>query len=80
MINTKSMYEKTKEVFRMMNGWWIVLAAFILIIYFILSIVDEPISLKKEDKPLTILKNRYTNGEIDDDEYLRRKKVLLNKK
>ena len=40
---------------------------------------DEPREGKRktrQDDPLTVLKMRFANGEIDEDEYLRRKRVL----
>jgi putative membrane protein len=62
-----------------MNNWWPVLIILILIIVIIVVIIDGTSIINKSEKPLFILEKRYANGEIDDDEYIRRKNILQNK-
>ena len=63
----------------MMGNWWFILVLFMLLIGSFILLSDGLSITKKEESPLSILDRRYANGEIDDDEYTRRKN-LLNKK
>ena len=57
----------------MMFGWIII----IVILYFIFVKKDEKIAFKDDKKsPEEVLKNRYVNGEISEEEYMRMKSVL----
>ncbi|EEG77764.1 SHOCT domain-containing protein [Dethiobacter alkaliphilus] len=60
----------------LMMLFWIVLIA--AIVYFVVKALSG--NDKRSDKSLEILDERYSKGEIDDEEYLRRKKNLLKSK
>ena len=51
-------------------GWSVSLLFIIIFIYFINNLI------KSDSSPRDILDKKYANGEIDEKEYIRRKKVL----
>ena len=55
--------------------WILIIVA---IVWLISSVINTGSSSKKaeEDSPLEVLKRRYANGEIDDDEYIRKRNQL----
>lgn len=57
--------------------WLLVIAAVILVI---ISAVNSNSQARNENEesPLEILKRRYAKGEIDEDEYIQRRKGLEN--
>ena len=63
----------------MMGGMWFSVIIFSLVVYMFITILFENTSPKKEDGSLSILNERYANGELDDDEYIRMKKFIESK-
>ncbi|MDF2700693.1 MAG: Short C-terminal domain [Haloplasmataceae bacterium] len=63
----------------MMMGGWLAIIISITIIYLFISITSG-VSNDKDDNPLSILNKRYASGEIDDEEYIRRKELIKGKK
>mgnify|MGYP005846125413 CR=1 FL=1 len=57
--------------------FWVVLIVVIaLVIKFVAGNNDGTMSNTTEESPMSILKKRYASGEIDEDEYNRRKQEL----
>lgn len=61
--------------------WWLIIAVVILFMVFAVRGTNQSSAgrtgvEKYPEDPLTILKNRYARGEIDDEEYRRRKHEL----
>jgi putative membrane protein len=53
--------------------WWIIgLGILVLLIWAVVRAAGASTSARGEDSPETILKRRYSRGEIDRDEYERR--------
>lgn len=65
--------------FYMYLFWIIVLAGFGMLIYQLVKSAgrNNP-SADEQDNALTILQKRFAKGEIDEEEYLKRKKTLEN--
>lgn len=60
----------------MMILWWIIIiAAIVIIVRFAINTTGR--SQKEDKSALDILKERYAKGEIDDEEFKKRKKELL---
>jgi len=56
--------------------WWFV---WIILLFWIFAIpYDVPGQRSKKDTPLDILKKRYASGEINNEEYQEKKKILEN--
>lgn len=68
--------------FGFMGGfmWFYWIALIVGIIFLIRWIVQQskPIEQRPIEDPLELLKKRYVNGEIEQDEYLERRKNLLS--
>jgi putative membrane protein len=56
--------------------WWFVWFMFLIWIFAIPN--NIPFQRMKKDSPLDILKQRFALGEITNDEYLEKKKILEN--
>jgi len=57
--------------------FWIIL--FVVLVWIVKSVTDYNAgnkSISDDDSPLDILKKRYARGEIDEQEYIRRRKEL----
>jgi putative membrane protein len=63
---------KYEHFFGMHLFWWI----FWLFLFVSFFFFDVPVSKKKKDNPMNILKKRFASGEITEDEYRQRKSVL----
>ena len=59
----------------MMFIWWFLLIALVIILLRPLFKSNQQIS--NDETPLEILKRRYANGEIDQEEFEKRKKDLM---
>ena len=59
----------------MMFIWWFLIIA--LVVFAVRSLIKANQNSNKKDTPMAILKRRYANGEIDKEEFQRRKKELL---
>lgn len=59
----------------MMFIWWFLLIALVVIV--IRALINTSRKKDNKDTPLEILKRRYANGEIDKEEFEKRKKDLL---
>lgn len=68
--------------FGFMGGsMWIYWIALIVGIIFLLRWIvqqSKPIEQRSNEDPLELLKKRYVNGEIEQDEYMKRRKNLLS--
>jgi len=56
--------------------FWILLALLILLAVKLVFSADKKFLSESEDTPLSILKKRYAKGEIDEEEFERRKKEI----
>ncbi len=56
--------------------WILLIVIIVLLVRFLVSANDTSTLARPEKDPLTMLKERYARGEIDDDEYEHRKKEL----
>ncbi|MCW8955973.1 MAG: SHOCT domain-containing protein [Gammaproteobacteria bacterium] len=56
--------------------FWIVLIVLLVMLFKSLFTTNTDTRPPAEDSPLTILKKRYARGEIDEDEFERRRKEL----
>ncbi len=67
------------DTFGMGFGMWIFLIIIILVAVLVVNLLissnNKQISTSS-DSPIEILKKRYANGEIDDDEYENKRKTL----
>ncbi|HMB41089.1 MAG TPA: SHOCT domain-containing protein [Balneolaceae bacterium] len=59
----------------MMFFWWFLIIALIIIV--IRALVNTNKNKQSKEAPIEILKRRYANGEIDEEEFKKRKKELL---
>lgn len=63
--------------FHMMSWWGVFVMLFLIIaVFLVISRSSEPTPTSANDTPLDILKRRYARGEIDDEEFERRKHEL----
>lgn len=59
----------------MMFVWWFLLI--VLVVVVVRALLNRNQIKSKDETPLEILKRRYANGEIDKEEFEKRKKDLL---
>lgn len=59
----------------MMFFWWFIII--VLVIFVIWSVMNSGQNNQRKETPMEILKRRYANGEIDEEEFQKRKKELL---
>lgn len=57
--------------------WWFIII--VLVVFVIRAVINSGQNKQRMDKetPIEILKRRYANGEIDEEEFQKRKKELL---
>ncbi|WP_340106814.1 SHOCT domain-containing protein [Rhodohalobacter sp. 8-1] len=60
----------------MMFLWWFLII--ILIIFMVRFLWNSGQNKQNKETPMEILKRRYANGEIDEEEYNKRKRELKN--
>lgn len=60
----------------MMFLWWFLII--ILIIFMVRFLWNSGQNKQSKETPMEILKRRYANGEIDEEEYNKRKRELKN--
>lgn len=60
-------------------GWWWIIGLFllVLVIWLIIRTANRNPQSSKSESPLDILKSRYARGEIDKEEYEKKKSELL---
>ncbi len=62
------------------GGWMMFFWGFIiivLIVFVIRALMNSGQNSQRKETPMEILKRRYANGEIDEEEFQKRKKELL---
>lgn len=59
----------------MMFFWWFLIIA--LVIFVVRALMNTTQNRQSKETPMEILKRRYAEGEIDEEEFKRRKKELL---
>lgn len=59
----------------MMFLWWFIII--VLVVFTIRAVMNSGQNTRHKETPLEILKRRYANGEIDEEEFQKRKKELL---
>lgn len=59
----------------MMFFWWFIII--VLVVFVIWAVMNSGQNNQPKDTPMEILKRRYANGEIDEEEFQKRKKELL---
>lgn len=69
------MYYQFQDMFSNMLIIWSIPIVLFIAIGFSLYMIRKN---KRENKAINILKERFANGEIDKDEYLRMKKIIEN--
>jgi putative membrane protein len=76
-INTKDMYDYDNSFFGMHFYWWVLWIIVLVWIFFIPY--DIPGQRKKTLSPLDVLKNRLASGEITDEQFQTKKKLIDSK-
>ncbi len=59
----------------MMFFWWFIII--VLVVFTIRAVMNFGQNSQRKETPMEILKRRYANGEIDEEEFQKRKKELL---
>ncbi|MGK7370455.1 MAG: SHOCT domain-containing protein [Candidatus Halalkalibacterium sp. M3_1C_030] len=59
----------------MMFFWWFLIIALVIIV--VRSLMNTNQNRQRKETPMDILKRRYADGDIDEEEFKRRKKELL---
>ena len=59
----------------MMFVWWFLIIA--LVVFAVRSLINANQNSNNKETPMEILKRRYASGEIDQEEFNKRKKELL---
>ena len=61
----------------MMFVWWFLIIALVIVAVRAVMTSGQSSQSQPKETPLEILKRRYANGEIDEEEFQKRKKELL---
>lgn len=59
----------------MMFVWWILII--VLVVFAVRAVMNSGQNKQTKETPMEILKQRYANGDIDEEEFNKRKKELL---
>jgi len=59
----------------MMFVWWFIII--VLVVFAVRALINSTQNTQHKDTPMEILKRRYAEGEIDEEEFQKRKNELL---